>query len=102
MCRKCHFLTPATILVQWGTPTVSVEGVVGMMAGVLASAIESVGDYYACARLAGKMAAIYSSNIESVGDYYAYARLAGKMAAMLISTLKLSETTTPAQDWQVK
>jgi len=38
---------------QWGTPTVSVEGVVGMMAGVLASAIESVGDYYACARLAG-------------------------------------------------
>ncbi|XP_023325938.1 solute carrier family 23 member 2 [Eurytemora carolleeae] len=38
---------------QWGTPTVSVEGVVGMMAGVLASAIESVGDYYACARLSG-------------------------------------------------
>ena len=26
---------------------------VGMLAGVLASAIESVGDYYACARLAG-------------------------------------------------
>ena len=25
----------------------------GMVAGVLASAIESVGDYYACARLAG-------------------------------------------------
>ena len=78
MCRKCHFLTPATILVQWGTPTVSVEGVVGMMAGVLASAIESVGDYYACARLAGKM------------------------AAMLLSTLKALETTTPARDWQVK
>jgi hypothetical protein len=33
---------------------VSVEGVVGMLAGVLASAIESVGDYYACARLSGK------------------------------------------------
>ncbi len=28
-------------------------GVIGMLAGVLASAIESVGDYYACARLAG-------------------------------------------------
>ncbi len=28
-------------------------GVFGMLAGVLASAIESVGDYYACARLSG-------------------------------------------------
>ena len=32
----------------------SVEGVFGMMAGVFASAIESVGDYYACARLSGE------------------------------------------------
>ena len=40
-------------LVQWGIPTVSVAGVFGMFAGVLASAIESVGDYYACARLSG-------------------------------------------------
>lgn len=39
--------------VQWGWPTVTVAGVFGMMAGVLASAIESIGDYYACARLAG-------------------------------------------------
>ena len=39
--------------VQWGMPTVSVAGVFGMMAGVLASAIESVGDYYSCARLSG-------------------------------------------------
>jgi len=38
---------------QWGVPTVSAAGVFGMLAGVLASAIESVGDYYACARLAG-------------------------------------------------
>ena len=30
-------------LVQWGLPTVSVEGVFGMLAGVFASAIESVG-----------------------------------------------------------
>ena len=28
-------------------------GVLGMLAGVLASAIESIGDYYACARLSG-------------------------------------------------
>ena len=38
---------------QWGTPTVSAAGVFGMLAGVLASIIESVGDYYACARLTG-------------------------------------------------
>ncbi|EDO49567.1 predicted protein, partial [Nematostella vectensis] len=38
---------------QWGTPTVSAAGVFGMLAGVLASIIESVGDYYACARLCG-------------------------------------------------
>ena len=34
-------------------PTVSVAAVFGMLAGVLAGAIESIGDYYACARLAG-------------------------------------------------
>ncbi|XP_077978022.1 solute carrier family 23 member 1-like [Glandiceps talaboti] len=38
---------------QWGAPTVSAAGVFGMLAGVLASMIESVGDYYACARLSG-------------------------------------------------
>ncbi|CAH3157966.1 unnamed protein product [Porites evermanni] len=38
---------------QWGTPTISVASVFGMLAGVLASMIESVGDYYACARLSG-------------------------------------------------
>ncbi|KAK4305485.1 hypothetical protein Pmani_022615 [Petrolisthes manimaculis] len=38
---------------QWGVPTVSVAGVVGMLAGVLASVIDSIGDYYACARMAG-------------------------------------------------
>ena len=31
----------------------TVAGVFGMLAGVLASAIESIGDYYACARMAG-------------------------------------------------
>ena len=38
---------------QWGIPTVSAGSVFGMLAGVLAGALESVGDYYACARLAG-------------------------------------------------
>ena len=38
---------------QWGRPTASAAGIFGMLAGVLTSMIESVGDYYACARLAG-------------------------------------------------
>ncbi|XP_045128362.1 solute carrier family 23 member 1-like [Portunus trituberculatus] len=38
---------------QWGLPTVSPAAVLGMIAGVIASMIESVGDYYACARIAG-------------------------------------------------
>ncbi|XP_004430789.1 PREDICTED: solute carrier family 23 member 1-like [Ceratotherium simum simum] len=38
---------------QWGFPTVSPAGVFGIMAGVISSMVESVGDYYACARLAG-------------------------------------------------
>ncbi|XP_023199408.1 solute carrier family 23 member 2-like isoform X2 [Xiphophorus maculatus] len=36
---------------QWGTPTVTAAGVIGMMSAVVASIIESIGDYYACARL---------------------------------------------------
>lgn len=46
-------LSPGLPLGQWGLPTVSAAGVFGMLAGVLASMIESIGDYYACARLAG-------------------------------------------------
>lgn len=36
-------------------PSVSAAGVVGMLAGTVASIIESVGDYYACARITGKL-----------------------------------------------
>ncbi|XP_059916876.1 xan_ur_permease domain-containing protein [Gadus macrocephalus] len=38
---------------QWGRPTVSLAGVFGILAGVISSMIESVGDYHACARLSG-------------------------------------------------
>ncbi|XP_018618047.1 solute carrier family 23 member 2-like [Scleropages formosus] len=38
---------------QWGVPTVTAAGVIGMMSAVVASIIESIGDYYACARLSG-------------------------------------------------
>lgn len=42
--RKIYFLG------QWGLPTFSAAGVLGMLAGVIAGIFESVGDYYACAR----------------------------------------------------
>eukprot|EP00794_Sanderia_malayensis_P009722 gene9722-10713_t len=38
---------------QWGTPTVRFSAVFGMLAGVLASMVESIGDYFACAKLSG-------------------------------------------------
>ncbi|XP_070578754.1 solute carrier family 23 member 1-like [Ptychodera flava] len=38
---------------QWGTPRVSIALVFGMLSGIIASAVESIGDYYACARLSG-------------------------------------------------
>ena len=38
---------------QWGWPQFGVAAFVGMMAGYLASMVESIGDYYACARLSG-------------------------------------------------
>lgn len=34
-------------------PAVSLAGVLGMMAGIVCSMAESVGDYHACARLSG-------------------------------------------------
>ncbi|OLZ41414.1 xanthine permease [Natrinema saccharevitans] len=38
---------------QWGTPQVTTAFVVGMFAGVLASIVESIGDYYAVANITG-------------------------------------------------
>ena len=38
---------------QWGMPIFGAAAIVGMLAGYLASMVESIGDYYACARLAG-------------------------------------------------
>ncbi|XP_043215564.1 solute carrier family 23 member 1-like [Amphibalanus amphitrite] len=38
---------------QWGVPSVHIGPVLGMLAGVIASMIESIGDYYACAKISG-------------------------------------------------
>lgn len=38
---------------QFGLPKVTLAGIVGMLAGVIAGTIESIGDYYACAKLSG-------------------------------------------------
>jgi nucleobase transporter 1/2 len=40
-------------LFQWGFPQFGVAAIVGMFAGYIASIVESIGDYYACARLSG-------------------------------------------------
>lgn len=49
-----HAPKPSSLLAgQWGTPTVSLAGIFGILAGVISSMLESVGDYYACARLCG-------------------------------------------------
>ncbi len=50
---------------QWGTPVFNAAAIVGIMAGVAASIVESVGDYYACARLSG--APIPSARVVSRG-----------------------------------
>jgi len=50
------FDAPTVLLIhplQWGTPLFTGSFIVGMFAGVLASIIESYGDYFAVARLAG-------------------------------------------------
>lgn len=39
----------------WGTPTFNSGFFVSMIAGVITSVIESIGDYYTCARLAGAL-----------------------------------------------
>lgn len=38
---------------QWGLPQFLPAAIVGMLAGYIASVVESIGDYYACARLSG-------------------------------------------------
>ena len=38
---------------QFGTPTVTLGGVIGFVAAAIGGMIESLGDYYACAKLAG-------------------------------------------------
>ncbi|XP_033119961.1 solute carrier family 23 member 1-like [Anneissia japonica] len=38
---------------QWGIPTVTVAGVIGMSIATFITIIESLGDYYACARFSG-------------------------------------------------
>ncbi|XP_027886181.1 solute carrier family 23 member 1 isoform X1 [Xiphophorus couchianus] len=38
---------------QWGLPVMTVAGVLGMLSATMAGIVESIGDYYACARLSG-------------------------------------------------
>ncbi|XP_055004460.1 solute carrier family 23 member 1 [Boleophthalmus pectinirostris] len=38
---------------QWGLPVFTLAGFLGMMSATLSGIVESIGDYYACARLSG-------------------------------------------------
>ncbi|XP_066964037.1 solute carrier family 23 member 2-like [Macrobrachium rosenbergii] len=38
---------------QWGFPTASAAGIIGILSGIIASITENFGNYYACARVAG-------------------------------------------------
>lgn len=42
-----------SLIGQWGLPVVTVAGVLGMLSATMAGIVESIGDYYACARLSG-------------------------------------------------
>ena len=44
---------------HWGAPTVHIGPVLGMFAAVICSIIESIGDYYACAKMSGKAFGIH-------------------------------------------
>lgn len=46
-------INPADVFLPWGMPKFHVGFIVAAFAGFLASMIESVGDYHACARMAG-------------------------------------------------
>ncbi|MFT4540622.1 MAG: nucleobase transporter 1/2 [Planctomycetota bacterium] len=52
---------------QWGMPIFGAAAIIGMLAGYLASIVESVGDYYACARLAGAPPPTKSSVSRGIG-----------------------------------
>ena len=52
LLRKTCFFSSHN-LGQWGTPIVKLSTFIGMVAGVLTSMLESIGDYYACATISG-------------------------------------------------
>uniref|UniRef100_A0A8B9ZBA9 Solute carrier family 23 member 1 n=1 Tax=Buteo japonicus TaxID=224669 RepID=A0A8B9ZBA9_9AVES len=76
---------------QWGVPTVSLAGIFGILAGVISSMLESVGDYYACARLSGNVGALGITKVGSRTVIVAGAcamllgGIFGKVGAMLAS-----------------
>lgn len=71
---------PALILpivpFQWGTPEFTLAFVVGMLAGVIASMVESFGDYFAVARISGEKAPSgqrinHGLGLEGIGNVFA-------------------------------
>ena len=51
--ERSDWVRISTLVVPWGLPTVTLSAVVAVLAGYLASMIESFGDYHACKNMAG-------------------------------------------------
>ncbi|KAJ1166464.1 hypothetical protein NDU88_006865 [Pleurodeles waltl] len=91
---------------QWGLPTISLAGVFGILAGVISSMVESVGDYHACARLSGappppKHAINRGIGIEGIGCLLAGAWGTGNGTASYsenIGALGITKVFTGLQD----
>ncbi|MEQ2158090.1 hypothetical protein GOODEAATRI_008679 [Goodea atripinnis] len=69
-------LDPECQFGKWGIPSVNLAAVVGILAGIICSMAESVGDYYACARLSGappppKHAISRGIGVEGIGSLLA-------------------------------
>jgi xanthine/uracil permease len=69
-------LFQAILPFQWGTPRFEAAFAIGMIAGMLASVIESFGDYHAVARMAGRGAPSpqrinHGIGMEGVGNVFA-------------------------------
>lgn len=91
--------------VQFGMPTVSVAGFAGMLAATISSIIESVGDYFAAARLSNAEAppphavnrGIATEGFASiisgmVGAGHPTTSYSGNIGAIGITKVKASET----------
>uniref|UniRef100_A0A7M4E3U0 Solute carrier family 23 member 1 n=1 Tax=Crocodylus porosus TaxID=8502 RepID=A0A7M4E3U0_CROPO len=76
---------------QWGVPTVTAAAVLGMFSATLAGIIESIGDYYSCARLAGAPA----PPVHAINRYGIFTEGVSCIIAGLLGTGNGSTSSSP-------